>query len=83
MELAANQAVAAFGDPYTFFIPQSGTVAEKAWLSGTGTTAATNGSGNSDLYVGADGVHENQAGIYFLAQQHASGIIGVVNSIQL
>jgi hypothetical protein len=83
MELAMNQAVTAFADPYTFFLPQSSTVAEKAWISGTGTSVAPNASGNSDLYIGTDAVNPVQAGTLYLAQQHAQNIIGVVNSIKI
>jgi lysophospholipase L1-like esterase len=33
-----------------------------AWLTGTGNTGATTGSGNADLYMSTDGVHLSPAG---------------------
>ncbi len=81
MEAAMAAAVVQFADPWCFFIPQSSTSAEKAWMSGTGTTAATNGSGNSDVYIGADGIHPVQAGCLYYAQQSANGIITTVNGM--
>jgi hypothetical protein len=81
MELAANQAVAAFNDPLCVFIPQCSTSAEKAWMSGTGTTAATNGTGNSDIYIGPDAIHPVQAGCLYFAQLSANGIINALNNI--
>lgn len=81
MELACQQAIAALGDPNTFFIPQSYASAQKAWVSGTGTTAAPNTSGNSDIYIGADTTHPVQAGVFYYSQQSANGIINVINSL--
>jgi len=83
MELACTQAVAQLNDPFTIFIPQSYTSAEKAWVSGTGTTAATNTTGNSDIYIGADTTHPVQAGVFYYAQQSANGIINAINSLQI
>jgi hypothetical protein len=81
MELAALQAVAQFADLMTFFIPQSSTNAGKAWVSGTGTTAATNNSGSSDNYIGADGIHPVHGGVQYLAQNNVIGIASAVNGI--
>lgn len=81
MEAACLAGVQQFADPNTFFLPQSNTVAAKAWLSGTGTTAAPNNTGSSDNYVGVDGIHPNQAGFAYLAQQHAVAISGLMNSL--
>jgi hypothetical protein len=83
MEAAVAAAVAflALNDPLTIYIPQSSTSAEKSWVSGTGTTAATNGSGNTDIYIGADGTHPVQAGCLYFSQQSANGIINVLNSL--
>jgi hypothetical protein len=81
MELAALQAVAQFADFMTFFIPQAAAVAGKAWVSGTGTTAATNNTGSSDNYIGTDGIHPVQGGVQYLAQQHAIAIASVLNGI--
>jgi hypothetical protein len=81
MELAASQAITQLGDPNIFFIPQCYTTAAKAWVSGTGTTAATNTSGNSDIYIGADTTHPVQAGVFYYSQQSANGIINVINQM--
>lgn len=81
MELAVQQAVAQFADPYCIFIPQSSGSAQKAWVSGTGTTAAPNASGNSDIYIGPDTIHPVQVGCFYYAQQSANGIIAAVNTL--
>ncbi len=83
MELAAAQGVAQFADANCFFIPQSSTSAESAWVSGTGTTAATNGTGNSEIYIGADTTHPVQAGCLYYAQRSANGIMNLLNNIVL
>jgi hypothetical protein len=46
-----HQNVVGFIDPYS-----------DPWITGTGSTANPNGSGNSDQYVGSDGVHLSVAG---------------------
>ena len=45
------------------------------WLTGTGTTAATAGDGNSDIYVTSDKKHLVAAGQYFWASQLANRMI--------
>lgn len=81
MELAVSNAVTTFNDPFCFYIPQSSTLAERAWISGTGTTAATNGSGNSDVYIYSDGTHPVQAGVSYLVMRHINGILSTLTSI--
>lgn len=80
MEAAAAAAVAALNDVNTVFIPQSNVSAQKAWISGTGTVAAPNTTGNSDLYISTDGIHPVQAGCLYLSQQSANGVINQINS---
>lgn len=41
------------------------------WLSGTGYFGATNGTGNSDIYIGPDGVHLMAAGCDYLRSRMA------------
>lgn len=81
MELAASQAVAAIPDRYMYFRLQSGTSADTAWISGTGTTAAPDTTGNSDLYISADAIHPVQAGVGYLAQRHAAAIGSLIKNI--
>lgn len=81
MELAVTNAVTAFNDPNCYYIPQSPTPATKSWISGTGTTAATNNTGNSDVTIGADGIHPVQYGVNYLAVEHANGIRRIVNAL--
>lgn len=83
MELAVSQAVAALADPMTIYIPQANTIAAKAWISGTGTVAAQNASGNSDNLIIADGIHPMQAGVIHLVQQHVNGINQAVANLQI
>ncbi len=54
-----------WADPFSMFIPVSPTYAT-AWMYGTGYEGATNGSGNSDLYVSTDGTHPNRSGHLYL-----------------
>jgi hypothetical protein len=82
MEAAVAAAIALLNDPAIFYIPQCSTSAEKAWVSGTGTTAAPNTTGNTDIYIGADGTHPVQAGCLYYAQQSANGIINQVNGMK-
>jgi len=53
-----HQNVVGFIDPFT-----------SPWITGTGTTASPNGSGNSDRYVGSDGVHLSVAGTRYYQQR--------------
>lgn len=44
------------------------------WITGTGTVAATNGSGNSDRYISSDTVHPILAGYKYLARRWDSAV---------
>ncbi|WP_165694960.1 SGNH/GDSL hydrolase family protein [Mycobacteroides abscessus] len=50
----------------------------RPWLTGTGNTSATTGSGNGDLYIGSDSVHWNDAGILYVGARLASEILGLL-----
>jgi lysophospholipase L1-like esterase len=45
-----------------------------AWQSGTGRVGATAGDGNSDVYIGTDGVHPVQAGHTYLGNRFATAV---------
>jgi hypothetical protein len=81
METAVANAVAQFADRYCFYIAQSGSPAQKSWISGTGTVAATNGSGNSDVYVSSDAIHTVMGGSNYLAAKSANAIRQVINGL--
>lgn len=83
MEAAVASAFTIFAesDPNCFYIPQAATVAQKAIISGTGTVAATNGTGNSDVYVAADAIHTVMAGSNYLAYRCSSAMISLVNGL--
>lgn len=76
-EAAIAAAVTAFGDILTTYIPVSNATIG-ALISGTGTTGATTGTGNSDLYTYPDGIHPNTVGHTFIGrwadQQVRSGL---------
>ena len=78
IEQAIQNAVAALNDPHTFFYAFSATTAAKAWLSGTGTTAATTGSGNCDLYIAGD-AHPTYQGAAYVAYRTANAIRAIAN----
>ncbi len=44
------------------------------WQTGTGNEASRKGDGNGDLYLTADGVHPNEAGVAYLAGRLADSI---------
>ena len=73
-EIAITAAVTAFNDPLVFNI-LSITDPDGPWMTGTGSTAAPTGSGNCDVYVGADSVHPNDAGHAYLAGRLADAMM--------
>ena len=73
-ELAIKAAVTAMGDPKIFFIPIS-TDVNGPWFHGTGTTSATDGTGNTDIYIGSDGTHPNDIGHKFLGLRCADAVM--------
>lgn len=74
VEAGISAAVTAFADEKIFFIPVSADP-NGAWFTGTGYTAATTGTGNADVYIGADGIHPSTAGHAFLGARCADAVI--------
>jgi len=73
-------AVAQFNDNFTFFVPAS--TATPPWFSGTGYLGGTNGSGNSDIYVGpSDTTHPSQLGVAYMASKMAQGFQNLIQSL--
>jgi lysophospholipase L1-like esterase len=77
---AALQAV---GGPWVFIDNLDGSWVNSAgasglptgpWQTGTGTSAAPNGTGNGDLYLSQDGVHPNPAGFGYLGMRIANDL---------
>jgi len=60
LETALQSTFTSWGDNFSTFIPIS--TATEPWEFGTGKIGTTNGSGNSDVYVSADGVHSGVVG---------------------
>ena len=81
MEAAVAAAVVAMADPFILFIPQSNTIAQRAMISGTGTTAAPNSSGNSDYLISADGIHPVQLGVNELAYLTANAVRKAISNL--
>lgn len=73
-ESAIAAAVTAFNDPLVFNILTEADP-NGAWMTGTGSTAAPTGTGNCDVYIGADAVHPNDLGHAFLAGRLADSIM--------
>jgi hypothetical protein len=66
VEAAAIAAFQAWADPFSAFIPVA--TAASPYLFGTGAVGATNGSGNTDVYLSADVVHPaGEAGCAYYA----------------
>ncbi|AQR62648.1 hypothetical protein BZG35_14070 [Brevundimonas sp. LM2] len=60
----------AAADPFSIYLDPSATNAQSvAWQSGTGRIGATNGTGNSDLYISSDTLHPSPAGHDYLARR--------------
>lgn len=72
-EGAVQDAVTAFNDDLCAFIPVS-SIASGALISGTGKVGTTTGTGNSDIYTAADGVHPPTAGCSYIARYLASQV---------
>jgi lysophospholipase L1-like esterase len=74
VETAAQAAFTSWADPNSWFVPVS-TDPTGAWVTGTGHLGATNGTGNSDVYVGAaDTTHPSEDGHLYLARRYANAI---------
>lgn len=66
--IATENALAAqfatWNDPCSVFL-RSSTDPGGSWFTGTGYIGATNGTGNSDTYISADGLHQSRAGAIY------------------
>lgn len=80
VETGIQAAVTQFNDPLCRFVAVSS--ATSPWQFGTGYQGATNGSGNSDLYVSTDGIHPNLAGHRYLGYRAANAIRAAVNAMR-
>ncbi|UPT93901.1 hypothetical protein J4G48_0031825 [Bradyrhizobium barranii subsp. apii] len=79
VEAAIAAGVTSFADPLCAFAPVS--TDTPPWISGTGYNGATNGSGNSDLYIDTDNVHQSLAGAEFEAFRTATAIRNALNGM--
>lgn len=73
VEDGISAAMSVLSDRFAAFIPCSRETIP--FMSGTGFVGATNGSGNSDLYIAADGVHPNEGGHALTARWAAQKIM--------
>jgi lysophospholipase L1-like esterase len=78
-ENAVLAAVTQFSDYWTRFIPIS-TRLTGPLISGTGTIAALTGSGNSDIYTNASGIHPPTSGHVFIGRFCADAILSTFAS---
>jgi hypothetical protein len=67
---AIQAGFAAWADPRSAFIANASDLSP--WTFGTGYTGATNGSGNSDVTIAADGSHPSDLGHVILEQRFVS-----------
>jgi len=82
VEQAIRDAVAAVGDPMCRFVPVSlNDATNRPWIFGTGRAGATNASGNSDLYIGSDGTHPNDAGHAHLGARGAAAVTAALEAM--
>lgn len=71
-----------FNDPNVFFIPLIARASGNPWIWGTGRTQAPTGSGNADIYVGADGVHPIcMAHKEYIPRVYAEAFKNLINSL--
>lgn len=70
VEADTAAAFATWADSNSYFFPISNDP-DGAWVFGTGKVGATNGSGNSDVYVSNDGVHPSPDGHDYYARRVA------------
>lgn len=50
-----------------------------AWIDGSGYIGATTGTGNSDLYIGADGIHPSPAGGPYIRERLAPKLRAILS----
>ena len=74
-------AIAAIGDPYTFFLNNAAQSVIGQWQTGTGNTGSPNGTGNADIYMNTDNVHPNIAGHKNLGRQIGAATVDVLRSL--
>jgi lysophospholipase L1-like esterase len=79
VEQSVQAAASATGDPMCRFVPVS--TGARPWIFGTGKVGATNGSGNSDIYIGADGTHPPDAGHAYLARRAADAVVATLEAM--
>ena len=73
-------AASAASDSRIFFIPCSGDPGGP-WIAGTGTTAAPNGTGNTDGFMESAGTHPIQRGQEYLGQRLASALEPILRAL--
>ncbi len=78
-EAAVAAAFASWGDSNAYYIPINADL--PPWTTGTGNSNATNGTGNSDLYIASDATHPNDAGHQHHARRAALAIRRVVEGM--
>lgn len=78
IDAAIASGVSALNDPLVEFVSISSDAAG-AWISGTGRTGSTTGTGNADIYMGGtdgtDTTHPNTAGHLYYGTRWADAII--------
>lgn len=79
-EAGMATAFARFNDSRSVYVPISNDPAGRM-LFGTGTAAAPNSTGNSDLYVESTGVHLNDAGCAAMGKALAQRVLSKLNSV--
>jgi lysophospholipase L1-like esterase len=81
-ERAVAAAVEELSDPMVAWIPVT-TAAGGPWFYGTGYANDPNGSGNTDVYIGAvgsgDSTHPSRAGASYLARRLETEIDKIIN----
>lgn len=76
-EQAISDAVTAFADANTFFIPINGAYGG-AWLTGTGTTSSPTGTGNADVWM-FDASHLGDYGTAAAGKIKAAAVMRIAN----
>lgn len=79
IENAISAAVTQFNDPLCRFAPVSTDFVP--WLNGTGYIGATNGTGNSDVYIAPDATHPSDPGHENEGYRASSGIWSAVQAM--
>ena len=79
-EAAILKAYDQFSDPNSYFVPQVNI--PTPWLTGTGYAGKANGTGNSDVYISADGIHPSDAGYEYIGWRAATAIRGILLGVK-